>query len=100
MRRSGGMFAGGIVLVSIGALALGVAMVSSGTSRCDYDSVLGRQRCDRSPDYTAFLISAGLLGGGIPMVVIGGKRVPAQSQAGLLPWVSPEGGGLRLELSL
>ena len=99
-RRSAGMFAGGIVMVSIGALALGVAVISSGTSRCDTDSSFGGQSCDRSPNYTAFLISAGLLGAGIPMIIIGGKRVPVEPQTGLSPWVSPQGGGLRLQLTL
>jgi hypothetical protein len=101
-RNSSGMFAGGIVMVSIGALALGVAIISTGTERCTSGagSTSFSTSCESSPNYTAYLISAALLGGGIPMIIIGGKRVPADPQAGLSPWVTPQGGGLRFQLTL
>lgn len=101
-RRSRGLFAGGIVMVSLGTLALAVALVNGGLDGCDDDESAGftQRRCQRSPNYTAFAISGLLLGGGVPMIIIGGKRVPAGPQAGLSPWISRQGGGLQLQLTL
>lgn len=45
------------------------------------------------------LMSLGLIGVGIPLIVIGAKRenVPV---AGIAPWVSPQHAGLQLQLRL
>jgi len=100
VRRSTGLMASGIVLVSLGGLAGLIAVISfsmggacddaSSASDCDeLDSVALRSTI-------AFVI---LEGAGIPMLVYGAKRVPAEpprARLQLSPWASPNAGGLRL----
>jgi hypothetical protein len=107
-RHSTGMMAGGIVMVSLAPIALLGALVSSlQDSVCDitYDSygmAYARDDCDNSGQTYAFaLAGVALLGAGIPLIIIGAKKetVPAP-QATLSPWVSAQGGGVRLKLAL
>jgi hypothetical protein len=112
------MMAGGIVMVSFTPIALLVAAVANaeqtacelGSYDYGYDGngVYGRIStesvgCD---DYDATiyggLISAVVLAGvGIPLIVIGGKKVPAnQVEARITPWASPRGAGVGLRIDM
>lgn len=103
------MMAVGIVMVSVGPLALLAAMVTSfNKADCEnYDPLFeasGSSRgsnCGRynTPLYVSLLSGVGLIGAGIPMIVIGGKREPVGT-ARLTPWASPHGAGLGLRVDL
>lgn len=106
-RRSTGMMAAGIVMVSISPLALiGGAIMAAKQTECDaYDGLPGyRRSCDANAGAALALTLTGLalVGAGIPLIVIGGKRVPAKEpwQAQVLPYADPDGTGLRLRLQL
>lgn len=108
-RHNSGMMAVGIVMVSVGPLALLAAMVTSfNKADCEnYDPLFeasGSSRgsnCGRynTPLYVSLLSGVGLIGAGIPMIVIGGKREPVGT-ARLTPWASPHGAGLGLRVDL
>lgn len=99
------MMAGGIVMVSFVPIALLVAMVANlEQSACEggtYFSGSGSTNCGRfdATIYGGLITSAVLLGAGIPMIVIGGKKEPVGT-ARLTPWASPHGAGLGLRLDL
>ena len=106
------MMAVGIVMVSVGPIALLAAMVTSfNKADCEsYDSILdtasgsgysSSRNCDRynTPLYVSMISGVGLIGAGIPMIVIGGKKEPVAT-ARLTPWASPNGGGLGLRVDL
>jgi hypothetical protein len=99
-RRSRGLMVTGIVLTSVGSLALAVAILTSGARHCESD--FDQTTCRTEPNYGAWVLTGVLLGAGIPALVVGGKKVPATNapRAGLAPWVSRHGAGLGLELSL
>lgn len=98
-RRSRGLMAGGIVAASLGTLALLVAASSEGQLECDDGTP---RQCDRVPEYGAWVLSGLLLGSGIPMIIVGSKKVPDTSppRAVLAPWLTAQGGGLGLRLAL
>lgn len=117
-RRSRGMMIGGIVMVSIGPLAL-LGALSARNSQENCDSALEDQypnhvvpaydepeleRCDgyTLPIYLLGIGGAVLVGAGVPMIIYGAKNVPTKpaSRAQLLPWATPQSGGLRLRLTL
>jgi hypothetical protein len=109
-RHSAGMMAGGIVMVSFVPVALLAALVAnSQQSSCEsgyYYSLDGSSsgrgaNCDRydATIYGGLLSGAVLLGVGIPMIVIGGKKEPVGS-AQLAPWATPHGAGLGLRFDL
>jgi hypothetical protein len=117
-RRNRGMMIGGIVMVSIGPLAL-LGALSARNSQESCDSALENQypnhvvpaydkqeleRCDgyTLPIYILGIGGAVLVGAGVPMIIYGAKSVPSKpaSRAQLLPWATPQSGGLRLRLTL
>jgi hypothetical protein len=81
-RRSSGLFGGGIAAISVGSLVtiVGAAWlaISAGANE------LGGENSLAAPGATT-AIGVVLLGGGIAMVVIGGKKVPVQKNDGHLP---------------
>jgi hypothetical protein len=104
------MMAVGIVMVSFAPITLIAAMVSSfekadcenGNYIRDVGSTSAYSRdCSHynTPMYVSLLSGVGLLGAGLPMIVIGGKREPVGT-ARLTPWASPHGGGLGLRVDL
>ena len=117
-RRSRGMMVGGIVMVSIGPLALlGALSARNSQESCDenlenrypdhrvpaYDQQ-ALERCDSytTPIYVFGIAGAVLIAAGVPMIIYGGKNVTATPgpRAQLLPWASPSSGGLRLRVDL
>jgi hypothetical protein len=99
-RRNRGMFVTGIVLTSIGTLALAVAVLSGERQHCSYTS--GQTSCTTRPNYEAWVATGLLLGAGIPMLAVGGQKVPNRPapRAALTPWLSPYSAGLSLQLAL
>ena len=106
------MMAGGIVMVSFVPIALLVALVANSQQAvCETGSIYVNsnggvgtfedQDCsDYDPTiYGALIVAAGLAGGGIPMIVIGGKREPAAT-ASITPWATTQGAGIGLRLDL
>jgi hypothetical protein len=100
-RRSTALMAGGVVATSVGMVAVVIGILSSG-STCyrELSDGFSVEHCERSPNYAAFAIGGLLVAGGIPMIVIGAKKVPVKSDAHVTPWLSPHGGGLTLRLTL
>jgi hypothetical protein len=103
-RHSTGMMAGGIVMVSFVPIALLAAMVANLEQTVCEGGVYGGSNntdCDRFDKtiYIGLFGGAALLGAGIPMIVIGGKREPVGT-ARLAPWASPHGAGLGLRVDL
>ncbi|HEY3496048.1 MAG TPA: hypothetical protein VGK73_15225 [Polyangiaceae bacterium] len=110
-RFSGGLMATGIVMISLGAVALLGAMGTTiASSVCkadaDYDPRTGdylyRHNCDAyEPVMIGLTVGGiGLLGAGIPLAVIGGKREPVNAaSAAVAPWVTPAGAGAKLAVS-
>jgi len=108
-RHSTGMMAGGIVMVSfvpIALLAAWVADIEQGQCEGNYYDFGTGQRtqgvnCDRfDPTIYGGLISAAvLLGVGVPLIIVGGKKEPLGT-AQITPWASPHAGGLALRLKL
>lgn len=108
VRNSPGLMAGGIVLLSAGALSsvLGVAWMlaqDSGQASCEaandalINAGLTPNDCSsdaNSPVVGGTLIGVGLagVGAGIPMTVVGAKRVPLEPELGV--FVVPSRGGL------
>lgn len=103
------MMAGGIVMTAVAPIALLVSLYSSlKQDACEsrgfynFDSTSDEYaNCSRydASIYGGVIVGVGLLGAGIPLIVVGGKRVPLGT-ASLAPWASPTGGGLRLRLDL
>jgi hypothetical protein len=107
--------AAGITLISIAPVALLIAAISAGQkSSCKrggelyYDSVTGdlepRRDCDRyDPTIYGFTIGGiALFAAGIPMFVVGSRRVPVEdgAKASVAPWVSRDGAGATVRLDL
>ena len=103
-RHSTGMMAGGIVMVSFVPIALLFALVANvEQTSCEggyYTSTPGIN-CGRfdTTIYGGLLTGAALLGVGIPLIVIGGKKEPVGT-ARITPWATPQGAGLGLRVEL
>lgn len=98
-RRSPGLKIAGIVLTVAGGIS-GLTALSFGlaAATCDENSVAG-SLCGTYEDLTlvgaiGFVV---LAGAGIPMIIVGGERVPNEAtRLQLSPWASSNSGGLRL----
>lgn len=96
-------------MVSVVPIALLAAMVANlKQSACEggvYLSTTGlatsKGNCDRydATIYGGLLGSVVLLGVGIPLIVIGGKKEPIGT-ARVTPWATPHGAGLGLRVEL
>jgi hypothetical protein len=87
-----GLMIGGIVLASAAPVVLGVGVAT--TPRC------GDSACDFGTRLLAFgLVSLGMVGAAVPMIVIGAKRVPVRTVA-VGPLLAPDLAGLQLQLRL
>ncbi|HEY3495547.1 MAG TPA: hypothetical protein VGK73_12710 [Polyangiaceae bacterium] len=113
-RNSPGMMAAGIVMISTAPIALLVAAVAAGQkTSCKNDpyyydpvTLVPRERndCDGyDPTIYGFTIGGiALFAAGIPLFIVGSKRVPLddKAKASVSPWVSQEGAGATLRLTL
>jgi hypothetical protein len=90
-RRSTGMMVGGIVLTSLAPIVLYVGLVSNQCSS-------GRSSCSNQ-NLAVVVTTLTMLGVGIPLIVIGAKRVPV-TRVSVGPWLAPRHGGLHLRLDL
>jgi hypothetical protein len=104
--RSTPMVIGGGVMVATGPLLLAIALLTKDLDDCaDLGRTLTAEERDAcSNDGRTYGLAIGgvlLLAGGIPLIVIGGEKVPATSpRASLGPWLGPELAGLKLRLDL
>ncbi len=110
-RRSPGMMTAGIIVTSAAPVVL-VAGVLASTNALDgcrasvatgY-SVDSYQECDQESAhriYAVLAVSAVMLGAGIPMIIIGAKKVPntPADNALLLPYAAPGRAGLTLHVT-
>ena len=105
-RKNTAMMVMGIIMTSIGPIPLLMSIAySSGKSSCQTGLFGGvsdsGSYCNRNDGrmYGTLALGLGLLGAGIPMIVIGSKRVPI-ARASVTPWAAPGAGGLSLRLDL
>jgi hypothetical protein len=103
-RHSKGMMIGGIVMVSLAPVALAVAGFSAlGKGLCSIDNESGAG-CDGYDAVTfgALISALGLVGAGVPLLVIGAQKEPVDTSAtaSVSPWVSPTGAGLGLRIDM
>lgn len=107
-RRSTGMMAGGIVMVSVTPIALIVSAVASVKKRA-CESIDGghggNYDCSNynASLYGGLLSAAALVGIGVPLIVVGGKKVPVnkgQGAARIMPWATPRAAGVGLRVDL
>ena len=111
-RRRTGLLVSGIVMSSvgvgtlIGALAVGVVKA---TCNRDLEETLPASAADELDDCNSYdspllLLTAGgllLTGAGVPLMIIGAKKVPVQdARVGVSPWLGPRSAGLTLRLAL
>ena len=118
-RRSRAALVSGIVMVSVGPIALlGALVAKNSQDKCDkaletdYPTHVlptsERYRVDECNAYSApvYMFSIGgavLIAAGVPLIIYGGKNVPTQPKTGslrVLPWAGPDSGGLKLRLEL
>jgi hypothetical protein len=118
-RRSRNAMIGGIVMVSVGPIALlGALAAKNSQEKCDTSLAQSypdhrlptseRYRADECDSYSVpvyvFGIGGALLtAAGIPLIIYGAKPVPttaARASLRVLPWASPESSGLKLQLVL
>jgi S1-C subfamily serine protease len=109
-RNSTGMMVGGIVMTSLTPVALLVAVAGSANktvcqSRASnsfdrYGSTSEDCSKHNGAIYGGLLMGAVLAGVGIPLIVVGAKKVPARPTATLNPWLSPESAGLGVHVDL
>lgn len=107
-RRSTGLMVTGIVLTAAGGISAltAVSFVIAGstctnTSTTSSYSTSTDSTCDTFTDLTwvSGIAAIALIGTGIPLVIVGGSRVPneqATRRLVLTPWASSNSGGLRL----
>jgi hypothetical protein len=98
------MVVGGGVMVATGPLLLASALLLSADDDCEPATPTSTiQSCSNKP-IVYVLAAAGvlLIGAGIPLIVIGGEKVPASTarRAAVGPWLSPGVAGVRLQLEL
>jgi len=115
-RRNRGLMVTGIVLTSVGAASLLAATVLAVLERnCNSDlrakypnnvlpasGVAERDRCNSygSPFVVFALSGVVFTATGLPMWLVGAKKVPSTPSASLAPWLTPSSGGLTLQLRL
>jgi hypothetical protein len=102
-RNSPGLMVGGIVLTAVGAVTLSIGAVLASASN-QYDCACTELGCDCgvSDDNETtgiVLIVSGLVGVGvgIPMIVIGAKKVPAVSEPQASVLLGPGSAKLRVQ---
>ena len=106
VRRSPGMMAAGIVIVSIAPIPLFMgALYALDGLGCGsgYDEPYERDCSEHSGEAAALtLMSLAMVGIGVPLIVMGAKRVPAKQpwQAAVLPFATPGGAGIGLRFKL
>jgi hypothetical protein len=106
-RHSTAMMVVGIIMTSIGPIPLFMSIgYSAGKSSCRSDGIFGgvsdsSSNCNRNDGamYGTLALGLGLVGAGIPLIVVGSKRVPI-ARASLTPWAAPGAGGLSLRVDL
>ena len=100
-RNSPGMMAAGIVLVSAAPIVFFSALMSNA---CSYNVASETQDCGNGSTAIALtMVGIGLIGGGIPLIVIGAKKVPVTEPAPtatLSPWATPTSAGASFRLAL
>jgi S1-C subfamily serine protease len=107
-RHSKGMMAGGIVMVSFAPIALVVAAVGgSKKSACERidGGDGGNYDCSNydASLYGGLLSAVALAAVGVPLIVIGAKRVPAnedKATARITPWATRRAAGIGLRVDL
>jgi hypothetical protein len=118
-RRSRGAMIGGIVMVSVGPIALlGALAAKNAQEQCDSNlerdypdqrlPTSERYRADECNNYSVPLYLFGIGGAvltaaGIPLIIYGAKNVPnapPRASLSVLPWAGPTSSGLRLRLDL
>jgi hypothetical protein len=118
-RRSRPAMIGGILMASVGPVALlGALVAKNSQDNCDQrlqqdypDNVLPtseKYRVDNCnayslPIYIFGIGGAVLIAAGVPLIIYGAKSVPAPPKSGslhVLPWAGRDSGGLRLRLDL
>jgi hypothetical protein len=109
-RHSTGMMVGGIVMVSFVPVALLAAWVADiEQNQCEHGyysfssgAVSQGTDCGRFDRtiYGGLISAAVLMGVGVPLIIVGGKKEPAGVEAKLSPWATPHAGGLSLKLHM
>jgi hypothetical protein len=105
-RRSTAMMAGGIVMVAVGPVLWVIAALPRTSCNIQANGQVygsGINDCnDHTRTYALLISGAVLVGAGIPLIVIGAKKVPVAQSASLsfAPWVSPTTAGVDLRLDL
>jgi hypothetical protein len=118
-RRNRNAMVAGIVMVSVGPIALlGALAAKNAQEKCDASlqqqypdhqlPTSEKYRVEQCNGYSAPLYVFGIGGAlltvaGIPLIIYGGKQVPAGPAAArlrVLPWAGPESSGLKLRLEM
>jgi hypothetical protein len=118
-RRSRPAMVGGIIMASVGPIALlGALVAKNSQDNCDQrlqqdypNNVLPPSEKYRVDDCNAYSVpvyifsigGALLTAAGIPLIIYGAKAMPEPPKSGslhVLPWAGPDSGGLRLRLDL
>jgi hypothetical protein len=100
------MVIGGGLMVAAGPLLLAIALLTKNGDCSEVAGTITAEEHDRcSNDVRTYSLTIGgvlLLGGGIPLIVIGSEKVPVApvAQASISPWLGPEVAGLNLRLDL
>ena len=85
------MMVGGIVLASLAPIVLYVGILNNECSS-------SRSSCSNQ-NLAVVVTTLALLGVGIPLIVVGARRVPV-TRVSVGPWLAPRQGGLHLRLDL
>jgi hypothetical protein len=118
-RRSRGAMVAGIIMASVGPIALlGALAAKNGQDRCDESldndypdhrlPTSEKYRVDDCNSYSTPLYifgigGAALIAAGVPLIIYGAKTLPPEQKAAslrVLPWAGPESAGLRLRLEM
>lgn len=106
------MMVGGIIMVSFAPIALIAAGVANAQQTAcetggfyfDSDGVrtYDGQNCSAYDKtiYGGLIAGIALVGAGIPLIVIGGKKEPLGPTATITPWATPRAAGLGLRLEM
>lgn len=106
-RHSTAMMVVGIILTSLSPIPLWMSVgYSTDKSSCRSGGIFGgvsdsSSNCNRNDGamYGTLALGLGLVGAGIPLIVVGSKRVPL-ARASVTPWAAPGASGLSLRLDL